>query len=163
MPLPTAVRPLSRPHHWTWWTSPSTGGALQPGYWQRRSRAMRTARTSSWWGLAAPPVRPARQGSGPRAHTPYVSADRHGLHAELPRAAVDPDRHGLPGGRPVADLGTSPAPATRRPSRSCNVTFRMALLTSRQGRRQRPTSPPTPCLLYTSPSPRDGLLSRMPS
>ena len=25
------------------------------------------------------------------------------------------------------------------------------------------SSPPCPCLLYTSPSPRDGLLSRMPS
>ena len=26
-----------------------------------------------------------------------------------------------------------------------------------------PYQPPEPCLLYTSPSPRDGLLSRMPS
>ena len=29
--------------------------------------------------------------------------------------------------------------------------------------RRRPYEPPQPCLLYTSPSPRDGLLSRMPS
>ena len=28
---------------------------------------------------------------------------------------------------------------------------------------QQPGGQPTPCLLYTSPSPRDGLLSRMPS
>src|SRR5665648_620534 len=46
MPLPTEVRPQSRSHHWTWWTSPSTGGAPQPGYWQWRSRAM----TARRWG-----------------------------------------------------------------------------------------------------------------
>ncbi len=34
---------VSRPHHRTWWTSQSVGGAVHPGYWQCRSRAM-TAR-----------------------------------------------------------------------------------------------------------------------
>ena len=29
--------------------------------------------------------------------------------------------------------------------------------------KKKPKKPNTPCLLYTSPSPRDGLLSRMPS
>ena len=34
---------------------------------------------------------------------------------------------------------------------------------NRMNAMKQPTATNTPCLLYTSPSPRDGLLSRMPS
>ena len=46
-------------------------------------------------------------------------------------------------------------------SKSVAVPEDIAVL--RNGVRQKPTPPNTPCLLYTSPSPRDRTRSRMPS
>ena len=51
------------------------------------------------------------------------------------------------------DLVNAPAPQVQKPQPEVTMPT------------QAPTLPPPPttCLLYTSPSPRDGLLSRMPS
>ena len=63
----------------------------------------------------------------------------------------------------AADATSHPEEADRRRDSVVAAMVDEGLLTERQGERATAEPVASYCLLYTSPSPRDGLLSRMPS
>ena len=83
---------------------------------------------------------------------------------ELPPDAA-PSTAALPAPPPAAPAPSPPPPTSKKSKRAQQAAAKVAAKAAAKAA-QPPQDSPAPidiCLLYTSPSPRDGLLSRMPS